>query len=82
MAITLSPEQQALLETFQADAEASAVAHDRKMETSGALYAAQNADDAASQAEVDAHMKAITSAQAFIDSLTSTPSTPGPEKKK
>jgi len=69
MAVTLTPEQQAKLDQFQADAAAASQAKLDSDQADAALLAATDLAGRDRQIAVDDLHTALQSAQAFIDSM-------------
>ncbi len=79
MPLTLTTDQQALLDQFEADAGAANDAATANDSNQSQLAALQAQSDQLAQATIDAHEKALKSSQAFIAAVLK-PLTPTPAK--
>jgi hypothetical protein len=74
----LTPDQQAALERFEADAQAAESAHESKTEADDALLVAKGTAERATETDLADHQKALESAKAFVDLMIPPPTPPTP----
>jgi len=69
MALSLTPAQQEALEQFDADSDAARDAQQANLDAQAALLTAEDLAAFNAQAAIDTQVKALESAQAFIDTM-------------